>query len=131
MSRPFSEPISRLLREGNDGTSARRSTAAVAIALAAANARWTLDQLPTALLPLNQQCGDWLRVWQRSRTGGTRTERRHDADRDPVFARLPRALAAAQQHAARQGMSVNDLVGLLLSREVSVPYSSQEALPLA
>jgi predicted HicB family RNase H-like nuclease len=45
---------------------------------------------------------------------------------------LPRALAdAAQEHAARQGMSVNDLVGLLLSREVGVPYSAQEALPLA
>lgn len=53
-------------------------------------------------------------------------------DRRPVFARLPRALAdAAQVHAARQGMSINDLVGLLLSREVGVPYSDQEALPLA
>ena len=52
-------------------------------------------------------------------------------DRRPVFARLPRALAdAAQVHAARQGMSINDLVGLLLSREVGVPYSDQEALPL-
>ena len=52
-------------------------------------------------------------------------------DRRPVFARLPRALAdAAQQHATRQGMSLNDLVGLLLSREVGVPYSDQEALPL-
>jgi hypothetical protein len=89
------------------------------VAPAAANARSTLDQL--------NQCDDWLRVWQHSRTGGTRPERRHDADRDPVFMRLTRALADA----AHQGMSVNDLAGLLLSREVGVLYSSQEALPLA
>jgi hypothetical protein len=53
-------------------------------------------------------------------------------DRRPVFARLPRALAdAAQEHATRQGMSLNDLVGELLSREVGVPYSDQEALSLS
>jgi predicted HicB family RNase H-like nuclease len=53
-------------------------------------------------------------------------------DRRPVITRLPRALAdAAQEHAARQGMSFNDLVGLLLSREVGVPYSDQEALSLS
>jgi hypothetical protein len=53
-------------------------------------------------------------------------------DRRPVITRLPRALAdAAQEHAARQGMSFNDFVGLLLSREVGVPYSDQEALSLS
>jgi hypothetical protein len=53
-------------------------------------------------------------------------------DRRPVITRLPRALAdAAQEHAARQGMSFNDLVGLLLSREVGVPYSDQEGLSLS
>jgi hypothetical protein len=45
---------------------------------------------------------------------------------------LPRALAdAAQEHAARHGMSFNDLVGQLLSREVGVPYSDQETLSLS
>jgi hypothetical protein len=85
-------------------------------------------------------CGDLRRVATvlASRFGRTcvmerkKCGRPSKGDRRPVFARLPRALAdAAQEHAARQGMSINDLVGVLLSREVGVPYSDQEALPLA
>ena len=157
--RPFSEPISRLLREGNDRMSASCSKTAVPIALAAANAGWTLGQLPTAMFdPLNQ-CGEWLRVWQRSRTGGTTTlpgapvitavktkdygltawiewslARESDvaAELHPVVTWLSCALAdVEQQRTACQGMSVNDLVGEPLSREVGVPYSDQEALSLS
>jgi hypothetical protein len=49
-----------------------------------------------------------------------------------MITRLPRDLAdGAQDHAARHGMSFNDLVGVLLSREVGIPYSDQEALSLS
>lgn len=42
-----------------------------------------------------------------------------------AITRLPRALGdAAQENAAHQGMSFNDLGGLLLSREVSVSPSA-------
>jgi len=58
--------------------------------------------------------------------------RKSKGDRRPVIARLPRALAdAAQDHARRHGMSFNDLVGELLSREVGVAYSDQEVLSLS
>lgn len=51
-------------------------------------------------------------------------------DRRAVVARLPRALAdAAREHAARRGMTVNDLVGELLAAEVGTTYQTQEALP--
>lgn len=58
--------------------------------------------------------------------------RKSKGDRRPMITRLPRALAdGAQEHAARHGMSFNDLVGVLLSREVGIPYSDQEALSLS
>jgi hypothetical protein len=99
--------MSRLLREGNDGTYASRSETAMAIALVAANARWTLDQLRTAaMVDLLNEGGDWLRVWQRSRTDGTRTER-HDADRDGVSANCGTKLQRGQRPlaAARSAQS--------------------------
>ncbi len=45
--------------------------------------------------------------------------------------RVPVALAeAARSHAAERGMTVTDLVGVLLAAETGVPYQSQEGLPL-
>src|SRR4051812_26138789 len=85
--------MSRLLSHGDlEGRYQSRSEAALAIALAAANARWSLDQLRDALLDPRNAGGDWLRVRQRSRSG-TRTER-PDADRER---RLDRLWRKAQQ----------------------------------
>jgi predicted HicB family RNase H-like nuclease len=58
-----------------------------------------------------------------------KTGRPSKGPRRQVKARVPVPLfEALYTEAARRGMTVNDLVGLLLSREVGVPYSSQEAL---
>jgi DNA-binding transcriptional ArsR family regulator/DNA-binding CsgD family transcriptional regulator len=79
--------MSHLLRHGDlEGRYQSRSEAVMAIALAAANARWSLDQLRDALLDPRNEGGDWLRVRQRSRSG-TRTER-SDADRERRLERL-------------------------------------------
>ena len=52
--------------------------------------------------------------------------------RRQVRARVPVALfEALHTEAARQGVTVNDLVGEHLSALVGVPYSSQEALSLS
>jgi hypothetical protein len=103
--------MSRLLREGNDGTYASCSETTMAIALAAANARWTLDQLRTAAMldPLDEG-GDWLRVWQRSRTDGTRTER-HDATHDGASARFGTKLQQRTATAGRCSLRVRVLNG--------------------
>lgn len=63
----------------------------MAVALAAANARWTLDDLRAALLDEANAAGDWLRIRQRSR-GGTRTFR-NDGD---IERRLDRLWCKAQ-----------------------------------
>jgi hypothetical protein len=61
-----------------------------------------------------------------------KTGRPSKGPRRQVKARVPVPLfEALHTEAARRGMTVNDLVGLLLSREVGVPYSSQEALSLS
>ncbi|HZD15050.1 MAG TPA: hypothetical protein VE196_07980 [Pseudonocardiaceae bacterium] len=86
MPKPLSERMARLLREGNDGTYQSRSEAALAVTLAALNARWTLDDLRAALLDEANGAGDWVRWRVRSRTG-TRTER-HEGDRERRIRKL-------------------------------------------
>jgi predicted HicB family RNase H-like nuclease len=56
-----------------------------------------------------------------------KTGRPSKGDRRHLSVRLPPALAdQVQQHAASQGLSFNDLVSMLLSREVGLPYSCSE-----
>ncbi|WP_431878999.1 hypothetical protein [Amycolatopsis sacchari] len=53
-------------------------------------------------------------------------------DRERFTVRLPEQLAAAaRKHAARRGLTFNDLVGQLLAADLGMTYDQQEELPLS
>ena len=53
-------------------------------------------------------------------------------DREEVKMRVPRPMAdALRAEAARRGTTVNDLLAELASRELGIPFTSQEPLPIS
>lgn len=52
-------------------------------------------------------------------------------EREPLYVKMPvHLLETLRFHAAGRGMTVTDLVGETLARELGIPYMKQETLPL-
>lgn len=68
-----------------------------------------------------------LSVMERRKTG-----RPSKGDREEVKMRVPRPLAdALRAEASRRGVTINNLLAEIASREVGVPYTNEESLPIS
>jgi hypothetical protein len=144
VSRPLSSAeLSELLRD----VYGRYQSRSDAVAPAAANSLWSLDQLREALLDeRNEGAAGYAYAKGPARAPAPSGPELPNVSTDPQWAvvpthvrelraitRLPHALVdAAQENAARQGMSFKRLGGpATQQRGLGVPYSDQEVLSLS